>query len=77
MNTLRGHTSTVMSLAFNPSGSLIVSSGGDSLKIWDVSTKECLITLYGNGDKVVSAVFIGNGIHIVSASVERTIKIWN
>ncbi len=58
LTTLKGHTGWVRSVAFcrnyaarslYPHRNILASGGGDrTLKIWDVSTGECLKTLTGH-----------------------------
>lgn len=56
MRTLKGHTNTVHSLAFTPTGSHLASSSSDlSIKLWDFSTYTCIRTLRGH-DHTISCV---------------------
>jgi platelet-activating factor acetylhydrolase IB subunit alpha len=56
MKTLKGHTDTVNSLSFTPTGTYLASSSNDlSIKLWDFSTYTCVRTLRGH-DHTISAV---------------------
>ena len=46
VGTLQGHSSIVFSLSFSPDGTK-VASGSSSVKLWDVTSGECLQTLEG------------------------------
>ena len=38
-DTLKGHTSLVLSVAYSPDGKTLASGGGDqTIKLWDVAT---------------------------------------
>lgn len=56
IRTLKGHTNTVNSLSFSPTGTHLASCSTDlSIKLWDVSTYVCIRTLRGH-DHTISAV---------------------
>ena len=49
LQTLRGHTNNVRSVAFSPDGKFLVSGSEDNtLKLWNIITGECLETLRGH-----------------------------
>jgi len=79
------HTGAINSLSFSPGGSRLLSASSDgSIKLWSVSY-HLLATLQGHTAEVSSAVFQPLGddsidfkkLKIVSASADRTIRIWN
>lgn len=55
-----------------------VLSGSDdtTVRLWDVSTQECLTTLEGHTDYVRAAVFTAPHL-ILSSSYDSTIKLWD
>jgi len=77
--TLTGHSSYVMSVAFSPDGKTLASSGGDTtVKLWDAATGTEIKTLKGHGYHVVlSVAFSPDGKTIASGSHDQTIKLWN
>ncbi|EJT52127.1 57.7 kda trp-asp repeats containing protein [Trichosporon asahii var. asahii CBS 2479] len=59
-------------------GTQPVLSGSDdtTVRLWDVSTQECLTTLEGHTDYVRAAVFTAPHL-ILSSSYDSTIKLWD
>merc|ERR1711911_219440 len=52
---------------------VVSGSYDNTLKIWDIKTGECSHTLRGHTDHVVCLQF--SGVHLVSGSADRTIKV--
>ena len=48
-----------------------------TIKLWDITTGECLQTFYGHSDAVWSIALAPNGRTLVSGSQDETIKIWD
>ena len=64
---MKGHTSGVMSVGFNHDGTKIVSGSGDkTIRVWNVDTGECILTLKGHTHYVTSVGFNHDGTKIVS-----------
>ena len=75
--TLRGHSNWVCSVAFSPDGEYLASGSADrTIRIWQVSTGECLQTLEGHSNWVMSVAFSPDGEYLASGSADRSIKIW-
>ena len=88
LQTLKGHTSWVMSVAFSPDGQRIVSGSEDwTAKIWDANSGQELKTLKiwdankqtlrGHTAEVQSVAFSPDGQRMVSCSNDKTVKIWD
>ncbi|KAI8911558.1 WD40-repeat-containing domain protein [Gorgonomyces haynaldii] len=71
--TLTGHTDGVMAVYFDKD-LLVTGSFDASIRVWDVSTGECLAVLRGHGRCVRGVQFDDN--KIVSCSMDRTLRIW-
>ena len=53
MQTLEGHTNTILRLDFLPNGQQLVSCGSDGLvKVWNLKDEECVATLDNHEEKV-------------------------
>ena len=86
--TLTGHSDSVRSVAFSPTGTRIVSGSKDkTVRVWDAISfapayhynKQGyrFITRMQHKDIVKSVAFSPDGKHIVSGSVDKTVRVWN
>ncbi len=81
-HTLRGHTITVVSLAFAPNNSRLLASGSadKTIKIWTFNAQKeewvNIQTLAGHNHLVKSIAFSPNGKTLISGSWDNTIIIW-
>jgi WD40 repeat protein/serine/threonine protein kinase len=75
---LSGHGDIVISAAFSPDGTRIVTASADrSARIWDARTGAQLAMLSGHGSSVYSADYSPDGTRIVTASNDKTARIWD
>src|SRR5262249_39122065 len=65
------------SVAFNKAGTLLASFYGPTVKIWDVKTGRVRQTLQGHATQLSSVNFSPDGRHLVSASLDGVIKVWD
>ena len=75
LQQLKGHDDHVVSVAFSPDGSKIVSGSFDkTIRVWDASTGvEMLPPLRGHDDSVQSVALSPDGSKIVSGSYDQMI----
>jgi WD40 repeat protein/tetratricopeptide (TPR) repeat protein len=66
----------VFSVAFSPDSGYALSEKGNTLKLWDVSTGECIRTFEGHQEGVYSVAFSPDGCCVLSGSSDRTLKLW-
>jgi WD40 repeat protein len=75
---LKGHRSTILTVAFRPQGGMLASGGKDNvIRLWDVATGAQGKTLEGHRQGVSSVAFSPDGQHLASGSEDKTIKIWS
>ena len=78
VETLRGHSGSVVSVAVSPDGRRIVSGSRDkTVKIWDAQTGEVALTLEGHSGGVSFVAFSPDGKRIASASYDGTVRFWD
>jgi len=79
VGSLSKHANQVndLELIKNGNENLLASSSDDnSIKIWDLTTFMCKLTLNGHTNKVTGLKFVSNDV-IASGSMDNTIMLWN
>ncbi|KAF9356631.1 hypothetical protein BGX26_004980 [Mortierella sp. AD094] len=73
------HSDYVESIAFSPTGDRIASGGGDkTLRLWDVKTGACLLTLTGHTSPIQSLDFSPIEAQIASGgAADKTLRLWD
>ncbi|MBO3459139.1 NACHT domain-containing protein [Aetokthonos hydrillicola Thurmond2011] len=72
------HNGWVRSVTFSPDGKLIASGSEDhTIKLWDVSTRQCLKTLEQHTDWVWSVAFSRDGATLVSGGGDCMVRLWD
>jgi WD40 repeat protein len=68
----------VLSVAFSPDGTRIVSGSNDqTVRVWDADSGTELRTLKGHTSLVQSVGFSPDGTRIVSGSDDETVRVWD
>ncbi len=65
-----------MSVSFDNNGLFASGSSDYTIKLWNVTTGDCLKTLTGHKDSVNSVSFNHQGL-LASGSLDKDIKVWN
>ncbi len=74
IETLMGHSEPVTCAAFLPNGHLVSGSWDDTLRLWKDGN---VVTLRGHEDDITALTIDSKGMRIVSASEDKTLKIWS
>jgi WD40 repeat protein len=74
---LKGHTNSVLGLAFSPDGKRLISGDGDSSGIiWDVESRKLLHRLKGHTGEIFGVAFMPDGQRAVTGSYDTTLRLW-
>ncbi|MGB3420273.1 MAG: hypothetical protein WBA52_07530 [Dolichospermum sp.] len=78
LQTLTGHSNSVISVAYSPDGQTLASGSSDNtIKLWNVKTGNLLQTFKGHFNWVYSVAYSPDGQTLASGSDDNTIKLWN
>jgi WD40 repeat protein len=78
LQTLKGHSFVVSSVAYSPDGQTLASGSWDrTIKLWDVNTGNLLQTLEDHSELVNSVAYSPDGQTLASSSIDNTIKLWD
>jgi WD40 repeat protein len=78
LEVLSGHDGIVVSVAYSPDGTRIVTASLDKIpRIWDARTGVQLAVLSGHSSNVNCAAYSPDSTRIVTASDDKTARIWD
>lgn len=78
MFNTKGQQFRVVSCAYSPDGTRIVSASNESIRVWDASSGvEVLPALSGHSHDVLACRFSPDGGLIASGSFDRTVRLWD
>ncbi|KAG8702335.1 hypothetical protein FRC11_011556, partial [Ceratobasidium sp. 423] len=75
------HVDTVMTIAFSPDGTCIVTGGGPqdmNVIVWHALTGSVVAgPFHGHTSRITSAIFSPDGTRVISGSYDKSIRIWD
>jgi WD40 repeat protein len=75
---LKGHGLWVNTAAFSPDGKrLATGSGDETIKLWDLTTGQEILTLRGHTDAIGGLRFSPDGHRLISVSWDGTVRAWD
>ena len=78
VNTLKGHSDSVLCVNFSPDSKILASGSSDkTIKLWSVSDGYEKMTLKGHSESVLSLDFDPECKFLASGSSDNTIKLWS
>jgi WD40 repeat protein/tetratricopeptide (TPR) repeat protein len=75
VHTLEGHTSTVIAVEATAGGQLISASADDTLRIWNLITGQCELTL--SDPSGISHMALASDQHAVTTSAKGFVRVWD
>lgn len=76
--TFQGFANSDTSVSITQDGAFAVSGGSSdpTLKLWDMSTGECLRILKGHSQGITAIALTQDGQYAVSGSLDKTLRLW-
>ncbi|CAH8446482.1 unnamed protein product [Schistosoma guineensis] len=77
-STLVGCNAAVTAIDFDPNETAVLGASSDfSCRVWTLNDSRLRVNLTGHSERVISAKFMRSANRVVTASSDRTIKIWD
>ncbi|MCB1127269.1 MAG: WD40 repeat domain-containing protein, partial [Verrucomicrobiae bacterium] len=73
---LEGHRDAIQALAFIDNRRLVASGSEQSVRIWNLATRECTAVLNGSGNTILTLGVLPDGERIVTGAVDGGIRLW-
>ncbi len=78
LGALEGHTEAVRALAWSPQSDRLASASlDDTVRVWDVASRQPLTVFTGHGDWVFAVAWSPDGTHLVSGGADDQVRVWD
>ncbi|CAN8247716.1 unnamed protein product [Cochlearia groenlandica] len=77
VHVLKGHSSNVHSICWNATGDLVASVSEDRVKLWSLSSRDCIQELSSNGNKFQSCVFHPSYPSLLVIGGYQSLELWH
>jgi WD40 repeat protein/transcriptional regulator with XRE-family HTH domain len=68
----------IFGLAFSPDGQQLAAVGpGGAADVWDIASRQQILSLVGHGRTVFSVVFTPDGSRLATSSADGSVKLWD
>ena len=65
-------------IAFSSDGRTLAAGSGDTIKLWDVAAQRAILTLPGNGQRIIAVAFSPDGHTLASERIEdNSVTLWD
>ncbi len=73
-----GFTDAVYSVALSADGpKVIIGSGDKTVRVWELTSGECIKPMEGHTDAVYSVALSADGLKVISGSADKTVRVWD
>ena len=77
-SSLQAHNEAVYDLSLSPDGKTLATGSLDNtVKLWDMETKEYIGTLEGHSNYINAVSFSPDGMRLASCSGDNTVRLWD
>jgi WD40 repeat protein len=77
IGVLEGHTKSVTSVVFSPSGRHVLSGSEDNtIRLWELPRGRCLVILEGHTDAVRCVAVSADASLAISGAYDKTLRLW-
>ncbi len=77
-SSLQAHSEAVYDLSLSPDGKTLATGSLDNtVKLWDMETKEYIGTLEGHSNYINAVSFSPDGMRLASCSRDNTVRLWD